>query len=87
MITSGSFAFIGLSLVVVTGYAGQLSLAQWSIAGVGALLVGRYAADLWSMPFLLAMAVGMLLTIPVGMVVSLPALRVGASTWRSRPSR
>jgi sulfate-transporting ATPase len=28
------------------------------------------------MPFLLAMAVGMLLTIPVGMVVSLPALRV-----------
>jgi branched-subunit amino acid ABC-type transport system permease component len=76
VITSGSFAFIALSLVVVTGLAGQLSLAQWSIAGVGALLVGRYAADLWSMPFLLALAVGAALTIPVGMVVSLPALRV-----------
>ncbi len=76
VITSSSFAFIALSLVVVTGFAGQLSLAQWSIAGVGALLVGRYAADLWSMPFLLAVAVGALLTVPVGMVVSLPALRV-----------
>ncbi len=76
VITSGSFAFIALSLVVVTGYAGQLSLAQWSIAGVGALLVGRYAADLWSMPFLLALVVGAALTVPVGMVVSLPALRV-----------
>ena len=76
VITSGSFAFIALSLVVVTGFAGQLSLAQWSIAGVGALLVGRYAADLWSMPFLLAVIVGALLTVPVGMVVSLPALRV-----------
>ncbi len=76
VITSGSFAFVALSLVVVTGFAGQLSLAQWSIAGVGALLVGRYAADLWSMPFLLALAVGVLLTVPIGMVVSLPALRV-----------
>ncbi len=76
VITSGSFAFIALSLVVVTGFAGQLSLAQWSIAGVGALLVGRYAADLWSMPFLLAVTVGALLTVPVGMAVSLPALRV-----------
>jgi sulfate-transporting ATPase len=76
VITSGTFAFLALSLVVVTGYAGQLSLAQWSIAGIGALLVGRYAADLWSMPFLLALAVGMVLTVPVGMVVALPAVRV-----------
>ena len=32
-----SFAVICLSVVVVTGYAGQLSLAQFVMAGVGAL--------------------------------------------------
>ena len=31
-----------LSIVVLTGYAGQISLAQWAFAGIGALFAGRF---------------------------------------------
>src|SRR5262249_52027328 len=67
--------FICLSLVVVTGYCGQLSLAQFSMAGVGALISSRLA-DAGNVPFLLAILLGMLLTIPAGLIVALPAVRV-----------
>ena len=39
-------AIIGLSLVVVTGYAGQVSLAQLTLAGVGALHAERAHREL-----------------------------------------
>jgi ABC-type branched-subunit amino acid transport system ATPase component/branched-subunit amino acid ABC-type transport system permease component len=62
-----------LSIVVLTGYAGQISLAQWSFAGIGALIAGRLVrADV---PVELAMVLGILLTIPVGLIFALPALR------------
>jgi sulfate-transporting ATPase len=62
-----------LSIVVLTGYAGQISLAQWALAGVGALIAGRLVrADL---PIELAIVLGILLTIPVGLIFALPALR------------
>ena len=76
VITSAIFALVALSLVVLIGYAGQLSLAQWSLAGMGALFAGRLAGDVWGLPFPIAVAVGILLAVPVGVVVSLPALRV-----------
>src|SRR5262249_17774227 len=31
-------AIMILSIVVLTGYAGQISLAQWALAGIGALI-------------------------------------------------
>ena len=62
-----------LSIVVLTGYAGQISLAQWALAGIGALIAGRFVhADV---PIELAIVLGILLTIPVGLVFALPALR------------
>jgi len=62
-----------LSIVVLTGYAGQISLAQWAFAGIGALIAGRFVmADV---PVELAMLLGVLLTIPVGLVFAVPALR------------
>ncbi len=62
-----------LSIVVLTGYAGQISLAQWAFAGIGALIAGRFVrADL---PFELAILLGVLLTIPVGLIFAVPALR------------
>jgi ABC-type branched-subunit amino acid transport system ATPase component/branched-subunit amino acid ABC-type transport system permease component len=67
-------ATILLSIVVVTGYAGQLSLAQYSLAGVGALVAGRIAAvEGW--PFLLCLICGVLAATAVGFVVGIPALR------------
>src|SRR5262249_48980037 len=62
-----------LSIVVLTGYAGQISLAQWALAGIGALIAGRFVrADV---PVELAIVLGILLTIPVGLVFAIPALR------------
>jgi ABC-type branched-subunit amino acid transport system ATPase component/ABC-type branched-subunit amino acid transport system permease subunit len=62
-----------LSIVVLTGYAGQVSLAQWAFAGLGALFAGQLVRAGWRME--LAMLAGLLLTIPVGIVFALPALR------------
>ena len=67
-------AFVLLSIVVVTGYAGQVSLAQYALAGVGALISSR-AADAWGWPFAAAAVLGVLATVPVGLVIALPALR------------
>ena len=62
-----------LSIVVLTGYAGQISLAQWAFAGIGALIAGRLVrADV---PVELAIILGVLLTIPVGLLFAVPALR------------
>jgi ABC-type branched-subunit amino acid transport system ATPase component/branched-subunit amino acid ABC-type transport system permease component len=74
MTTSAIFGLLSLSVVVVTGYAGQLSLAQFALAGVGALFASRMA-DAWGMPFPLALIGGLLLTVPVGLIVALPAIR------------
>lgn len=73
--TGLAFGFIALSLVVVLGYAGQLSLAQAALAGVGALIAGRMSA-VWGLPFLAVLVLGVALTIPVGVLIALPALRV-----------
>ena len=63
-----------LSIVVLTGYAGQLSLAQWALGGIGALIAGQFVrAAHW--PMELSILMGILLTIPVGVLFALPALR------------
>jgi len=63
-----------LSIVVLTGYAGQLSLAQYPIAGFGAYVSGRLVA-VYDIPFLLALVAGVLAAVPVGMLFALPAVR------------
>jgi sulfate-transporting ATPase len=76
-------ATICLSLVVVTGYTGQLSLAQYALAGIGAYVASRAAAggelielvDLGTVDFELALLLGIAVAIPVGLLVGLPALR------------
>jgi ABC-type branched-subunit amino acid transport system ATPase component/ABC-type branched-subunit amino acid transport system permease subunit len=67
-------AIIVLSIVVLTGYAGQLSLGQWALAGSGALIAGSFMLRL-DIPVELAIPLGVLLTIPVGLLFALPALR------------
>jgi ABC-type branched-subunit amino acid transport system ATPase component/branched-subunit amino acid ABC-type transport system permease component len=67
-------ALILLSIVVITGYAGQLSLAQFAIAGFGAWVAGRLVAG-HGLPFLAAAAVGIVATVPLGLAIMLPAAR------------
>ncbi|MEM7143229.1 MAG: ATP-binding cassette domain-containing protein, partial [Actinomycetota bacterium] len=74
LITSAAAAIIGLSLVVVTGLSGQISLGQYALAGLGALAAARTSEQLgW--PFLLCLAVGVAAAAAGGAVFALPALR------------
>jgi sulfate-transporting ATPase len=63
-----------LSIIVLTGYAGQLSLAQYAIGGLGALVASRLVGhEHW--PAELAFLVGVAFAILVGAVFAIPALR------------
>jgi len=63
-----------LSIVVLTGYAGQLSLAQYAIGGLGALVAARLVGqEHW--PAELAFVLGVVFAIVVGAVFAVPALR------------
>jgi len=63
-----------LSIIVLTGYAGQLSLAQYAIGGLGALMASRLVADA-SWPAELAFLAGVVFAIVVGVAFAIPALR------------
>ena len=67
-------SLIILSIIVVTGYAGQVSLAAYALAGTGAFIAGHAAAD-WGWPFELALPAGVLGTVPIGLLFALPAVR------------
>ncbi|MET7773177.1 branched-chain amino acid ABC transporter permease/ATP-binding protein [Nocardia sp. NPDC005366] len=74
LIVSLCFAIIGLSTVVLTGYAGQLSLAQFALGGAGAYVAGRVAAARgW--PFEFALLAGVVGAMLLGLLFGLPALR------------
>ncbi|MCW2800823.1 MAG: transporter related protein [Aeromicrobium sp.] len=74
LIISLTFAIFGLSVLVLTGYAGQLSFAQFSIGGVGAFVAGRLVvARDW--PLEVALPTGVIVAMLVGLLFGLPALR------------
>lgn len=75
VITSIIFAVVALSQVVVTGYAGQVSLAQLTLAGVGAYSLSVLNTHL-GIPFPFAPILAAAVATVLGVVVGLPALRV-----------
>ncbi|NBM17918.1 ABC transporter permease subunit [Streptomyces sp. GC420] len=74
-----ALAVILLSLVVVTGRGGQISLGQAAYAGLGALFTALLAAGrfplLPALPELTALAVAVLLVAPLGLLTGWPAIR------------
>ena len=63
MIVNAGIAIVLLSVVVIVGYTGQLSLGQSAMAGMGALIAGRLVATQhW--PFALALLVGIVGRVP-----------------------
>lgn len=72
-------AILGLSYVVVTGFAGQVSLAQLALAGVSAFALSGITES-WGIPFPIAPLLAALIATGVGVVVGLPALRVRGLT-------
>ena len=85
LLTSGSYraavittlilGVVALSQVVVTGFAGQISLAQLTLAGVSAFTLSRLGNDL-GIPFPIAPILAALVATAIGVVVGLPALRI-----------
>jgi sulfate-transporting ATPase len=74
LITTFALGIILASVVVIAGYAGQLSLCQLALAGIGAWMAARLiSTNGW--PFELAWVVAIAGTTLVGIVVALPAIR------------
>ncbi|WGL54043.1 branched-chain amino acid ABC transporter permease/ATP-binding protein [Nocardioides sp. BP30] len=75
VITTMILAVLALSYVVVTGYAGQISLAQLALAGGSAFLLARLTTHA-GVPFPLAPILSALAVTVLGVIVGLPALRL-----------
>ncbi|HVF75658.1 MAG TPA: ABC transporter permease [Acidimicrobiales bacterium] len=69
------YAMVGVSLVVLTGWAGQISLGQFAFVGVGAGVAGGLAANHQADFFVTIIVAGMVGAV-VAVLVGLPALRV-----------
>jgi ABC-type branched-subunit amino acid transport system ATPase component/ABC-type branched-subunit amino acid transport system permease subunit len=69
-----AFSLVGLSVGVVTGLAGQLSLGQFALAGVGA--TASYVVTSHGVSFVAALVAAAATAALVSLVVGLPALRI-----------
>jgi branched-chain amino acid transport system permease protein len=69
------YAVIALSIVVVTGWAGQVSLGQMGFVGVGGAVAGL-ATKQWGLDLTIALVVAGIVGAAVAVVVGLPALRL-----------
>jgi ABC-type branched-subunit amino acid transport system ATPase component/branched-subunit amino acid ABC-type transport system permease component len=67
-------AIVGLSVVLITGYAGQLSLAPYTFAGVGALAAAHLASSA-HLSLIPALLFGCLIAVGSSVIIALPALR------------
>jgi sulfate-transporting ATPase len=74
MLASMVFATVCVSVIITTGYAGQLSLAQIAFAGFAGLVATRLAATQgWS--FVPCALIGIAAAVPAGFIIGLPAVR------------
>ncbi len=67
-----SLGIVGLSLVLLTGYSGQVSLCQFAFMGIGAFVMGKVAGGGSVLGLLAATAV----CAGIGALVSLPTVRL-----------
>jgi len=64
-----------LSLGMLVRMSGQVSLCHAAFAAVGAVAFSQFAIEL-DLPWLLAVILGSLVTVPVGALVAIPAIRL-----------
>jgi branched-subunit amino acid ABC-type transport system permease component len=74
--TAAILAIVFLSITVITGFAGQVSLCQASFAAIGACATSQLAIQ-QGMSILLAMVIGAFIAAAVGVLIALPLLRLG----------
>jgi branched-chain amino acid transport system permease protein len=73
------WAFGLLSIVLLTGFVGQISLCQATFAGVGAYAAGMVVSN-FHLDYLAAVGIGVATAFLLGVVVGLPALRLHGIT-------
>ena len=69
------WAMVAVSLVVLTGWGGHISLGQFGFVGVGAITAGNVVSK-WHGDFLLALLLAGLAGAACALLVGLPALRI-----------
>lgn len=69
------YAMVGVSLVILSGWSGQISLGQFAFAGVGAAVAGGLAAN-HQFDFFFTLLVGGVAGAAVAILIGLPALRI-----------
>ena len=70
------YAIVGLSLVILTGWSGNVSFGQWAIAGVGALVAQKLATQTTPLDFFLILLIAGTAGAVVALLIGLPALRI-----------
>lgn len=75
VITSMIFTLLALSYVLLTGFLGQISLAQMAFAGTAGVALSKLTNDL-AVPFPLSILIAASLAAALGLVVALPAVRI-----------
>jgi ABC-type branched-subunit amino acid transport system ATPase component/branched-subunit amino acid ABC-type transport system permease component len=75
LITSLIITIIMLSLVVLTGLVGQISLAQAGIAGTAGFALSKFSEGL-SIPFPISVLLAATVAAVFGVIIGIPALRV-----------
>jgi branched-chain amino acid transport system permease protein len=73
--TTQVMVMLALSVVVITGFVGQISLMQMAFAGVAAFVVSKLAVEA-GIPFPFPIIIAAIAVVPVGILLGLPALRV-----------
>ena len=71
----GVWAIVAVSLVVLTGWAGQISLGQFAIVGAGAIVAGNMVSR-WNIDLFLVLAVATATGALVAVLLGVPALRI-----------
>ncbi len=74
--TAAIYAVIFLSITVITGMAGQISLCQATFAGIGAFATAQLVSVL-GLAVLPTMFVGALVAAALGALIAIPMLRLG----------
>src|SRR3954466_13161540 len=69
------FGIIGVSLVVLTGWAGQISLGQFGLVGIAAAGAGGLAGN-HNIDFFVALGIGVAAGALTAIVIGLPAVRI-----------
>jgi ABC-type branched-subunit amino acid transport system ATPase component/ABC-type branched-subunit amino acid transport system permease subunit len=75
LINTSIFGLLALSIVVVTGYAGQISVASAAFAGFGCFVAAQ-ASHRWNVPFLVCLLLGTAAAVVLGVIFGAPAVRV-----------